>query len=315
MPALLRVSRASVGAALTVCCLLWGCDQSATQGGDGKAGPPRPDGSKTPGDGSSCSPVLASDYDQSCTVDSDCVAVGEEPQCPASGCECPSAAVNKGVATQYQAALSRASTIRLPVSGCSCACESAALCRGGKCQASLCSPPLTDTLAACANLGGQCTYSANTTCGGMGPPGSCAYSDEFCCLSAPYDAGPDAGECTAPLDTFGCQATYPAVLSSACRGSFDRLSTASCGSLAAVVHGAPPWAFCLYQGGDAGALVGAQSISDVQEMCNSTSFTTTGGEVPASCYGQILQQMNPSPDGSTQVVCGDDAGARGAAGD
>jgi hypothetical protein len=60
---------------------------------------------------------------------------------------------------------------------------------------SLCSPPLTDTLSACTNLGGKCMYSANTTCNGMGPPGSCAYSDEVCCLSAPFDAGPDAGEC------------------------------------------------------------------------------------------------------------------------
>jgi len=314
-PTLLRVSRSSLGATLTVCCLLWGCDQNTTQGGDGEAGPPRPNNLTTTADGPSCSPVLASDYDQSCTVDSDCVAVGEEPQCPTSGCECPSAAVNKGVATQYQAALSRASTIRVPSSGCSCACLSAALCRGGGCQVSLCSPPLTDTLAACTNLGGKCMYSANTPCNWMGPPDSCAYSDELCCLSAPYDAGPDAGECTAPLDTFGCPATYPAVLSSACLGPFDGLSTASCGSLAAIVHGGPPhWSFCLYQGVDAGALVGAQNLTDIPERCNNTSYTTTGGEVPASCSLQLVQQINPSPAGSIFVAC-DDAGARDAAGD
>lgn len=182
MPTLSGASRSSLGAVLILCCVVWGCDQNATQRGDGEAGPPRPNNLTATADGPSCSPVLASDYDQSCTLDSDCVAVGEEPQCPAAGCECPSAAVNKGVVMQYQAALARASAIHVPRSGCSCACESAPLCRGGRCQASLCSPPLADTLAACANLGGKCAYSANTTCNGMGPPDACAYSDEFCCL-------------------------------------------------------------------------------------------------------------------------------------
>jgi hypothetical protein len=34
-----------------------------------------------------CIPVLATSYDQSCTVDSDCVAVGEVPSCPAAACD------------------------------------------------------------------------------------------------------------------------------------------------------------------------------------------------------------------------------------
>jgi hypothetical protein len=34
----------------------------------------------------SCMPVVASDYDQSCDADTDCVGVGEAPECPLSGC-------------------------------------------------------------------------------------------------------------------------------------------------------------------------------------------------------------------------------------
>jgi hypothetical protein len=67
--------------------------------------------------------------------------------------------------------------------GCGCPCESGALCRSGKCQAAFCGPPPADTLPACADAGGRCAYSANTTCNGMGPPDACAYSDEFCCLN------------------------------------------------------------------------------------------------------------------------------------
>jgi hypothetical protein len=76
------------------------------------------------------------------------------------------------------------------------------------------------------------------------------------------------------------------VLGSACLGAFDNsLSTALCDSFAAIAHGLPVvWLFCLYHGVDAGALVGAQTTSDVPEMCNGTSFTMTGGELRASCY-------------------------------
>jgi hypothetical protein len=310
MPTLSYRSWFSHGGVLAVCCALWGCEQDATQKVEGEAGSPPLDASTTTAEVSSCSPVLASDYDQSCLVDSDCVVVGEMPQCPPMPCyECPTAAVNKSVATRYEAALSLAFGGDAAGPACSCACESGAICRAGKCQAALCTPPAADTLAACANAGGQCEYSA---CAERGPAGSCAYSDEFCCLSRP--PGPDAGVCSAPLDTFGCPATYPSELSSACLGPFDSLETASCGPFAAIAHGGPPhWSFCLYRGEDGGTLVGAQSITDVNELCNNTSDTITGGQVPASCSNAIYQQIDPSPDGSTTVLCTGDAGPQDAA--
>jgi hypothetical protein len=55
-----------------------------------------------------CTPVLAADYDQSCVVDSDCVAVGQVPSCPVNACDgCTTEAVNKSAATQYMTAFTQ----------------------------------------------------------------------------------------------------------------------------------------------------------------------------------------------------------------
>ncbi len=175
-----------------MCGALLGCsDDSTTSADAGEGGSPP---STTDGT-TACTPVVAADYDQSCTVDSDCVAVGEIAQCSGACPGCTTEAVRKSVAAKYQAALSAAVASLPGPSGCNCACESGAICRAGKCQAAFCGPDRADTLPACANVGGMCAYSANTTCAGVGPAGSCAFSDEFCCLSSPYDAEgyPDSG--------------------------------------------------------------------------------------------------------------------------
>ena len=77
-------------------------------------------GGSNPGDGSAdaassnpggCHAVLASDYDQSCVVDTDCVGVGEVPTCPVSACDgCLAQGINKNAVAQYLAALSQAPT-------------------------------------------------------------------------------------------------------------------------------------------------------------------------------------------------------------
>jgi hypothetical protein len=163
------------------CCLVRGDGGASNEGGTG--GPDASPGDAGTTGASTCSVVLASQYDQSCTVDSDCVAVGEVPSCPATACDgCTTAAVNKSAAAKYAAAFAQAFASSAPGTFCGCPCESGAVCRAGQCQAAYCEPPPADTLAACADAGGQCEYSANTTCPGVGPPQSCAYSDEFCCL-------------------------------------------------------------------------------------------------------------------------------------
>jgi hypothetical protein len=130
-----------------------------------------------------CSPVLASDYDQSCVADTDCVTVGQVTQCPAVPCDaCPLWAINAVEATQYQAAFTRAIASEPAGEGCACPCAGIAICRNGKCKQGYCIPDRADTLAACADAGGRCSYAANTTCSALGPPSSCAFADETCCL-------------------------------------------------------------------------------------------------------------------------------------
>jgi hypothetical protein len=137
-----------------------------------------------------CAPVLASAYDQSCTQDSDCVAVGEVPSCPASACAfCNAQGINQNALTAYSAAFARAVATVDGGGTCGCPCESGAICRSGKCQSAGCAPAQVDTLPACVDAGGACAYSANTTCGTAGPPDACAYSDEICCAGASADGG------------------------------------------------------------------------------------------------------------------------------
>jgi hypothetical protein len=127
-----------------------------------------------------CHRVLASDYDQSCKVDSDCVLVGEVSKCPATACDgCGTQAINKSDQTRYQAAFAQAAATA--TGECFCPCEGLAVCRAGKCQSGDCAPPPEDTRASCGNAGGRCDYKANTTCDSMNVPDGCAYNDEMCC--------------------------------------------------------------------------------------------------------------------------------------
>jgi hypothetical protein len=142
-----------------------------------------PDGGASASNGA-CMPVLASDYDQSCVADTDCVSVGEVPTCPASACDgCLLQGINKGAMAPYAAALAQAFASAPPGQRCGCPCEGVgALCRGGKCQAARCGTPPEDTLPACMAAGGTCGYVSNTICHRTGPPEGCAFTDELCCL-------------------------------------------------------------------------------------------------------------------------------------
>jgi hypothetical protein len=128
-----------------------------------------------------CIPVLASAYDQSCDADTDCVGVGEVPSCSNATCVCPTAAINKSANAQYSALLAQVTAAYRP-QPCNCPCLSGAICRGGVCQAAYCGPPPGDTLPSCADAGGTCSYSANSTCNAPGPSDACAYPDEHCCI-------------------------------------------------------------------------------------------------------------------------------------
>jgi hypothetical protein len=77
--------------------------------------------------------ILASNYDQSCQTDSDCVAAGGGNFCLAGAGNCPSSAINKSAYSQYQAdvAKTNASICR---AFSSCGNESGPCCRNGLCQ-------------------------------------------------------------------------------------------------------------------------------------------------------------------------------------
>ena len=77
--------------------------------------------------------ILASNYDQSCQTDSDCVAAGEGNFCIAGAGNCPSSAINKSAYSQYQADVAKTNaSICRAVS--SCGAESGPCCRNGLCQ-------------------------------------------------------------------------------------------------------------------------------------------------------------------------------------
>jgi hypothetical protein len=111
-------------------------------------------------------PIRASNYDQSCATDTDCVAITEGNACSLIG-PCPTGAINKGSYARYQA-----DTAGLPCfSISSCPVHAGPCCRAGSCQMNAgCSSP-SDTLAACADAGGACVPFAGQ-CGGKGagPP-------------------------------------------------------------------------------------------------------------------------------------------------
>lgn len=164
----------------------------------GEPAPSNYEGGGEAGVDAACSVVLASNYDESCTVDTDCVGVGQVSSCPAAACDyCEVWAINKAAMARYQKVFSQAIASMPAGSFCGCPCIGVAICRAGKCQQGYCGPDPSDTLPGCASAGGQCAYTANATCDGMGPRDACAYSDEFCCLHSGavlYVGASDSGD-------------------------------------------------------------------------------------------------------------------------
>jgi|HubBroStandDraft_1064217.scaffolds.fasta_scaffold16565_2 hypothetical protein len=128
-------------------------------------------------------PILALNYDQSCTTDTDCVPISEGNACTIVG-PCPSAVISKGAYAKYQSDI--ANTPCYGLAGCPTYGDPC--CRHGVCQmGSACSSP-ADTLPACADAGGACSPFV-TDCASQwpahpntGPTDSCAYPDETCCF-------------------------------------------------------------------------------------------------------------------------------------
>jgi hypothetical protein len=128
--------------------------------------------------------IAASAYDQSCQIDSDCVGIFAGDFCH-PGAACPNAAINIAVVPRYQADIAKTFGAGSCAAVSSCGFFSPTCCRHGMCEINTaCSAAPADTLPACADAGGTCGIFI-TQCGnkGAGPPDSCAYPDEMCCLN------------------------------------------------------------------------------------------------------------------------------------
>jgi hypothetical protein len=178
---------ASSGAARSGEATVNGSRGSGEGGWDDDSGSPGPslDGTAPPVDSGSCSKVVASDYDQTCTTFSDCVSVAEIPSCPvlAGSCfDCPLATINGSAEAAYMAAFSR--DIRgVQLGDCHCPGIAIPCCRNGMCHNG-CGPVPADTLPECRDAGGSCGIATTSGCasGTTGPPDACAYSYEICCV-------------------------------------------------------------------------------------------------------------------------------------
>ncbi len=151
--------------------------------------------------------LSASNYNQSCAQNSDCVPIfAGTPSC----CDCPNAAINKSDEAKYQADFQAASSQHGVCNVACIACPAqAAVCVGGMCTLA--------TLADAGNEGGG-SACGGTTCG----PGDLCVMDQFegGVALGPNDAGmcPDGdvlgsnGLCTA-LPTYRCSPTPAACAS------------------------------------------------------------------------------------------------------
>jgi hypothetical protein len=156
-----------------------GTDVSAESGAAGSDG-------SSDSSADACTVILPSDYDQSCVLDSDCVAVGEVAACPPPACsgQCAAGIVSASVAAEYKAAIARATGDVPPLvfpDFCNCEAVLIPVCRNGKCE------DVADSLpegpSACTDAGARCLLSTIITCATPGPDGGCGYSDEICCFN------------------------------------------------------------------------------------------------------------------------------------
>ena len=79
--------------------------------------------------------IWASDYDQSCSLDTDCVIVAEGDYCDRDACNCPAAAINRDDLDRWEQDLSELYRCEDWVD---CECYSASVgCQEGTCTTSL----------------------------------------------------------------------------------------------------------------------------------------------------------------------------------
>lgn len=128
--------------------------------------------------------IATSSYATSCRLDSDCVAVAAGDFCnPLAGFACPEATIARSALGIYEQDVARTEVALCDGEYQGCPAILGPCCRHGTCQMDTsCGVSPSDTLPACADAGGTCSWSSCPRDSGAGPPGSCADLDEVCCV-------------------------------------------------------------------------------------------------------------------------------------
>jgi hypothetical protein len=229
------------------------------------------------GDAAASCMLRASDYDRSCTKDTDCIAVGEGNACTAQ-CRvaCPSAAINGGALAAYQADYDRTLLGSCPNFTCFCPERGFPRCAHGTCELS---------------TPGDCT---------PGPAGASLSRDEYCQeRDCPATLSEILGgyTCTAGKAATQCGGAIPCLLT-VYEGCGTTVVVSPSGFNAVVFHEE-------FFDTATGALIGAEYGDDIQSgKCNSFGYyfgvaahdheTTT---VPLDCSSLKVSACGVAGDG------------------
>lgn len=233
--------------------------------------------------------IAAANYDLSCASDSDCALVPLGNFCYPGANNCALGAISQRALPQYQLDVSQTYAARcFEVGNCA---VTAACCRNGQCQSDNCFPEV-ETLPACANAGGVCrptsAVEGGLVCTGDGPPDSCAYPDETCCLGRPLSCpGINSFQIT-PVELLG---TQPSMVSITTLGHVSSIAWTASGCNN-------------YPGGPSPAYGQVGGFADPSSA--STTFncgTCVGGQV-AITVTIAGDQVEPGSDAATNVCLG-----------
>jgi hypothetical protein len=124
--------------------------------------------------------ISASNYDQSCNVDTDCQQVASGDYCSSTVCLCGNSTINVGAMAQFYEDVSKTPVGSGAIQSLICPCPAIIpCCRHGMCLGGC---GFNDPLPACSDAGGTCSFGTTCGAGSAGPPDACVYSDEVCCL-------------------------------------------------------------------------------------------------------------------------------------
>lgn len=140
--------------------------------------------------------LVASDFDQICSANDECVAVAEGPCGP---CFCPNAAINKGAIALYKRAQERLGCSARPGPECACA-PVIGICVAGRCAVGSPQPELdASAYASPCTTAKDCTVSSASPCF-CEPLIGVSKASGYEAVRAAAKCGTPAANCKAPIN-------------------------------------------------------------------------------------------------------------------